>query len=173
MWSRIRRLVHHRWHEDAGRRIDKAVLHRLGKQVGASEKLHSGEIRVCLEASLPNSYLLRPVPIAQLVRQRALSQFGRFRVWDTEHNNGVLIYVLLAEHSIELVADRGVNRFVSSAQWENIVKALGTALAAGDVEKGLSQAIEEVSRILQEHFPLKAGEENPNELPDQPVWASF
>ena len=112
---------------------------------------------------------MRPGTMRTITRQRALSQFGKLRVWDTEHNNGVLIYLLLAERSIELVADRGLNRFVSPQQWQAMVQRLGLALHEGRYEDGLVQAVEEVSVILREHFPLRAGQVRANELPDQPA----
>ena len=93
----------------------------------ASEKRHSGEVRICVEAALPASYLWRlgsKTPIRALTRQRAVMMFGKLRVWDTEHNNGVLIYVLLAEHAIEIVADRGLLKHVSTAQWQDMVAYL-------------------------------------------------
>lgn len=169
MFQRITRLFKHRWMEDAHRIITPAAMQRLTQGVAASETHHSAEVRICIEAGLPNSYLLRPDSMAALTRQRALAQFGKLRVWDTQHNNGVLIYLLLAERAIELVADRGLNPHVSPAQWQAIVHSLGNVLRTGRFEDGLNQALGEVSALLTIHFPLQAGEENPNELPDQPV----
>ncbi|MFZ3129140.1 MAG: TPM domain-containing protein [Rhodoferax sp.] len=169
MFQRIARLFKHRWMDDSHRIIAPAAVLRLMQSVAASEARHSGEIRICIEAGLPNSYLLRPDSMADLTRQRALAQFGRLRVWDTEHNNGVLIYLLLAERTIEVVADRGLNPHVSPAQWQAIVQRLGEALRAGRFEDGLGQALGEVSVLLATHFPLQAGAANANELPDQPA----
>lgn len=169
MFQRIARLFKHRWMDDSHRVIPPATVLRLMQGVAASEARHSGEIRICIEAGLPNSYLLRPDSMADLTRQRALAQFGRLRVWDTAHNNGVLIYLLLAERTIEVVADRGLNPHVSPAQWQAIVQRLGEALRAGRFEDGLSQALGEVSALLAAHFPLQAGEANANELPDHPA----
>ena len=166
---RLMRLFKHRWASDASRALPAAALRRLQDHIAASEAHHSGEIRICVEASLPNSYLLRADSTAELLRQRALAQFGRLRVWDTAHNNGVLIYLCLAEHAIELVADRGVDQRVGAEQWSAMVKRLGTALAAGQFEQGLAQSIEEVSAVLKQHFPLQGNARNPNELPDAPV----
>ena len=105
------------------------------------------------------------------MRQRAIMMFSKLRVWDTEHNNGVLIYLLLAERDIELVADRGINQYVNTAEWEAIVQSLSSALHEDRFEDGLTQALEEVSAILMRHFELKAGEKNPNELPNAPFIA--
>ncbi|MFZ3218402.1 MAG: TPM domain-containing protein [Rhodoferax sp.] len=169
MFQRIARLFKHRWMDDSHRVIAPAAVQRLMQSVAASEARHSGEIRICIEAGLPNSYLLRPDSMADLTRQRALAQFGKLRVWDTAHNNGVLIYLLLAERTIEVVADRGLNPHISPAQWQAIVQRLGEALRAGRFEDGLGQALGEVSVLLATHFPPQAGAAHANELPDEPA----
>ncbi|HYF44445.1 MAG TPA: TPM domain-containing protein, partial [Ramlibacter sp.] len=117
------------------------------------------------EAGLPMSYLWRDAT----PRERAISVFGKLRVWDTEQNNGVLIYLLLAEHAIEVVADRGLARRVDPDTWQAIVQHMGAAFRAGRFEDGLTQALEEVSALLVQHFPAAAGAANANELPDAPV----
>ena len=125
-----------------------------------------------MEASLPTSYLWRVgrgSSLAAVVRERALAWFGRLRIWDTEDNNGVLIYVLLAEHAIEFVADRAVARRVSTTEWQAIVDRLGSQLREGAFEDGLTQALEEVSALLVAHFPAQGATVNPNELPDSVV----
>jgi uncharacterized membrane protein len=169
MLKRMQRILKHRWANEAQRTFSQASLLKLQSLIAQSELLHSGEIRMCIEAGLPNSYLMRPDSMAVLLQQRALAQFGRLRVWDTEHNNGVMIYLCLAEHAIELLADRGVNRLVSTGQWNAVVARLGAAMGHGDVESGLVQAISEVSQLLYQHFPLESGQVTPNELPDTPV----
>jgi uncharacterized membrane protein len=90
---------------------------------------------------------------------------------DTAHNNGVLIYLCLAEHAIELVADRGIDQRVGTEFWAAMVKRLSTALAAGQFESGLAQSVQEVNTVLTQHFALETGERNPNELPDTVVLA--
>ena len=112
---------------------------------------------------------MRPGSLRVITHQRALSQFGKLRVWDTEHNNGVLIYLLLAERSIELVADRGLNPFVTPQDWHAMVEHLGEALRESRFEEGLTKAIEDVSAVLEAHFPLAPDQVRPNELPDQPT----
>jgi uncharacterized membrane protein len=102
------------------------------------------------------------------VRERALMMFGKLRVWDTEHNNGVLIYLLLAERAIEIVADRGLTRHVSVQQWQQIAATMSAAFRAGQFEAGLNQAIDAVDALLVQHFALAPGAANPNELPDAP-----
>jgi uncharacterized membrane protein len=168
MYKRVLRLLKHRWTSDAAHTLPPPALQRLQKRVAASEQRHSGEVRLYVESGLPNSYLLRPHDLPTLTRQRALTQFGKLRVWDTAHNNGVLIYLLLAEHAIELVADRGIDQYISPRAWDEVVAHLGVALKAGNFEQGLGQAIDAVTAILVQHFPLELGEFKTNALPDQP-----
>jgi uncharacterized membrane protein len=162
--NKLTRILKHRWTDetDVARVLDKAALMRLQQRVAASEKLHSGEIRISVEAGLPMSYLWRGLR----ARDRAIMLFGKLRVWDTEHNNGVLIYLLLAEHAIEIVADRGVNRRVPQAHWDALVQGMSGDFRAGRFEEGLSQAVDAVGAMLQQHFPLAPGQANPNELSD-------
>ena len=137
----LMRLLKHRWldERDARRALGPGALERIEARVKASELLHSGEIRVCVEAGLPLSYLRRDA----MARERAVTLFGKLRVWDTESNNGVLIYLLLA--------------------------GMSTAFKAGRFEDGLMQAVDVVDRLLARHFALREGEVNPNELPDAPL----
>jgi uncharacterized membrane protein len=175
MLKRLQTIFKHRWldESDTRRTFGSDLLNRLTRRVAASERRHSGEIRICVEAGLPMSYLWRHLwrktPIRVLCRERAMSMFGRLQVWDTTHNNGVLIYLLLAEREIELVADRGLNAFVADAQWQAMVQRMGAAFAAGRYEDGLTQALEEVSAVLVANFPESADTSGPNELPDAPV----
>lgn len=165
------RILKHRWLDasDTTRAVPDDVAERLARRVAASEGRHSGEVRLCVEAALPLSYLWRlnaSTPLSIVVRQRALAWFGRLRIWDTEHNNGVLIYLLLAEHAIEFVADRALAQRVSPAEWQSIVDRLGARLREGAFEDGLTQALEEVSALLVRHFPAEAGATRRNELAD-------
>ncbi len=100
---------------------------------------------------------------------QAKSVFMSRPVWDTANNNGVLIYLLLAEHAIEIVADRGLNHVVEPEVWQDVVANMGAAFREGNFEDGLTRALEEVSALLVRHFPLKTGDANPNELPDSPM----
>jgi uncharacterized membrane protein len=160
-WARI---LKHRWHDetDLKRALSDEALARLQAAVAASEQHHSGEIRLSVEAGLPLSYLRRNLS----ARDRAVMLFGKLRVWDTEHNNGVLIYLLLAERAIEIVADRGVARLVPQAHWDAVLGGMREACRAGRFEDGLAQAIAAVDAMLAQHFALAEGEVNPNELPD-------
>ena len=167
MWKKLKRILKHRWldESDAHRAVPPELLQRLARRVSASEQRHSGEVRIYVESGLPWSYLWRNAGS----RQRAVTLFGKLRVWDTEHNNGVLIYLLLADRAIELVADRGLNRVVSPEQWQAMVKNLGAALKEARYEDGLTQALEEVSAVLVQHFALAQGETRRNELPNEPI----
>jgi uncharacterized membrane protein len=167
MLAKLKRLLRHRWldESDTRRAIPPELVDRLTRRVAASEKRHTGEVRIYVEAGLPASYLWRDAT----PRERAVQMFGKLRVWDTEHNNGVLIYLLLAEHAIEIVADRGLAARVPQGEWERIVKAMGTAFRDKRFEDGLTQALEEVSALLVQHFPAAPGEAGVNELPDTPV----
>ena len=165
----LQRFLRHRmWDDDDARRVLPAdALARLQQHVADSEARHTGEIRVCAEASLPLSYLWRDAP----ARERAITMFAKLRVWDTELNNGVLIYLLLADHRIEIVADRALARRVEAEHWQQLVDTMGAAFRAGRFEQGLADAIAAVDALLMAHFPRDAGTmtPRPNELPDAPL----
>ena len=166
MWQKLKRIFTHCWldESDVQRAVPTELLQRLTRRVAASEQRHTGEVRICVEAGLPVSYLWRGAS----ARERAVMMFGKLRVWDTEHNNGVLVYLLLADRSIELVADRGLNQHVSAAQWQAMVQHLGAAIHDRRFEEGLTQALEEVSAVLVKHFALAEGSLRHNELPNAP-----
>lgn len=146
----------------AQRALDPAALARIAERVRGSESRHRGEIRICVEGGLPWSYLWKGLR----ARHRAVTLFGKLRVWDTEENTGVLVYLLLADHAIELLADRGLNARVPPETWAGIVGRMRETFRAGHFEQGLVQAVESVEALLVEHFPARPGEANPNELPD-------
>ncbi len=164
--GRLLRILKHRSFDEADVRrvLDNSALKRLETRVHDSEKLHSGEIRLCVEAGLPSSYIWKGLS----VRDRALAMFGKLRVWDTQHNNGVLIYLLFAERKIEIVADRGLTACVSDGEWQRIVQCMREPLQAGQFEAGLGLAIDAVDALLEKHFRVGAHSANPNELPDRP-----
>jgi uncharacterized membrane protein len=163
----LARLVKHRLFDagDARRLLGKDAPARIEARVAASEKRHSGEIRVVVEAGLPLGYLRREAT----PRDRAVKLFGKLGVWDTERNNGVLVYLLLAERSIEIVADRGLNQLVAPAEWTAIAESMQSAFRGGDFEGGLAHAIDVVNALLVRHFALRPGEHDINELPDAPL----
>ncbi|MES2911007.1 MAG: TPM domain-containing protein [Pseudomonadota bacterium] len=167
-------MLKHLWLDasDARRAIPPDMRLRLARRTTASEGRHTGQIRICVEASLPMSYLWRlgkHMTMAQLVHQRAVMMFSKLRIWDTEHNNGVLIYLQLAERAIEIVADRGLNQHVTSEEWKAMTKRMASAFAEGNFEDGLTQALEEVSALLVGHFPTSASDRRTDGLSDEPV----
>jgi len=177
VFKTLPQLARHLWLDavDARRMLGPHTLEQIERLVRESEMQHTGEICVCVEASLPASYLWRHVRLGvsmdDIVHERALSLFGKLRVWDTEFNNGVLIYLQLAEHCVEIVADRGLSRHVPHAEWQTLLTEMSTDFRAGRYEEGLHRAIAGVSTALGRYFPRSEGGEavRENRLPDQPV----
>ena len=165
--AKLGRLWRHRFTDEADVRriLPDEVMDRLTRRVAASEGRHTGQVRICVEAGLPTSYLWRHAP----ARERAVMLFGKLRMWDTEQNNGVLIYLLIAEHAIEIVADRGIDRHVDAEDWAAMTKRMAAAFREGRFEDGVTQALEEVSALLVTYFPRDGSEPASNELPDAPV----
>jgi uncharacterized membrane protein len=151
------------------RRVHRALppesLDRIRAAIAHTETKHTGEIRFAVEASLPWSYLRRNAP----VRQRATMVFSKLRVWDTEANNGVLLYVDLADRVIEIVADRGIARRVPRHEWEAICNSVREHFRRDAFEAGVIAGVEAIGVLLTQHFPLAPGEINPNELSDKPA----
>jgi len=139
------------------------VLGRIETAISASERRHRGELRFALEASLEPLDVLRGIP----ARARALELFASLRVWDTEENSGVLIYLQMVDHRIEIVADRGIDRRVEQSAWDAICRRMEVEFRAGRFEAGTIAAIGEVTELLARHFP--PGDDNPDELPNRPV----
>lgn len=138
-------------------------LHAIEQAIRATEARHAGQIRFAVEASLDLAALRRN----KTANERAIEMFAHLRVWDTEHNNGVLIYLLLADRDVEIVADRGIHARVGPATWETICRDMEAAFRQGRFEAGVINGIHAVGDHLQRHFPGKSG--SLNELPDQPV----
>jgi uncharacterized membrane protein len=154
-------LLEHRWKV---RRVFPArALAQIEQAIKAGEATHSGQVRFVVEGALDGKPLFKD----QTARDRALDLFSNLRIWDTAHNNGVLIYLLLADHKVEIVADRGIDAKVGAAGWQTIVKAMEADFKAGHFESGVIKGIQAVSQQLAAHFP-KHGK-GPNELPDAPV----
>ena len=146
-------------------RYPPELLVRIGQRVGEIERRHGSEVRFVVEHALEVGEL-----IAGLVpRDRALEVFGLARVWDTEHNNGVLIYVLQAEHAVEIIADRGLARTVPQASWDALCRELEALFRAGRYEAGALAAIEGAARLLEQNPPATPRDAARNELPDQPL----
>ena len=163
----LARLFRHRMfdEDDVARVLPPAALARIEARVKESEAQHGGEIRVAIEAGLPWSYLRR----SATARERAVAMFAKLGVWDTERNNGVLIYLLLAEHAIEIVADRGLGRQVDPATWAGIADTMREHFRRGDFATGIEQAVDAVDALLVRHFPRAHGDVDRNELPDAPL----
>ena len=156
-----RHLLHHHWW--ARHYFPPKVLAAIEQAIKAGEAVHSGQVRFVVEGALDGKPLFRNQP----ARERALDVFSQLRIWDTVHNNGVLIYLLLADRDVEIVADRGIDARVGTAGWEKICVAMETEFRAGQFESGVIRGIEAVSRLLAVHFPSTGV--GRNELPDAPV----
>jgi len=156
-----RHLTATRWM--VNRAFPRDALMAIEKAIKASEGMHRGEIRFVVEGTLDNTPLLR----GQTARERAIDVFSQLRIWDTERNNGVLIYLLLADRDVEIVADRGIDAKVGTEEWERICRKMEAAFRQADFEGGVVGGIQEVTRHLAEHFP-PIGDDR-NELPDKPV----
>jgi uncharacterized membrane protein len=165
--SGLPRALRHLWLDaaDARRLLPAEALARLEAAVQASEARHLGELRVCVEAGLPWGALRQGLT----AHQRAIGLFAALRVWDTAHNNGVLIYLLLADQLIEVVADRGVSAHVPTETWQRLTDTLGSALRQGQAEAGLLAAIDAVGTLLRQHHPAPDGATRTNELPNAVV----
>ncbi|WP_037473347.1 TPM domain-containing protein [Simplicispira psychrophila] len=169
---RSARLLRHRWAEgQLGQMGTPALIEQLTHAVIASEFRHTGQVRICIEAGLPVSYVWR----GACARERAVALFSKLRVWDTEHNNGVLIYLLLADHALEIVADRGLACHVPQQTWDALTGKLSAALSTGHYAEGLMQALADASTLLEQHFPCPprtSDQPRRNELPDTPFIAA-
>jgi len=147
----------------ARRVFSRATLHRVGEAIKESEKSHDGELRFAVEAGLDFLPLLKGIA----PRQRAVEVFSMLRVWDTERNSGVLIYVQLVDRRIEILADRGISAKVDQGAWDAICRSMEESFRAGRFEEGALQGIRAISQLLARHFPPQGS--NPDELPNRPV----
>src|SRR5436309_11404235 len=140
-------LIEHRWR--VRRIFPPAALARIERAIKTGEATHSGQVRFVVEGALDGAPLFR----GQSARQRALDVFSHLRIWDTAHNNGVLIYLLLADRDVEILADRGIDALVGAAGWQKICAAMEADFKKGNFEAGVLKGIEAVSRHLRKHFP--------------------
>ncbi len=146
------------------RAFPAAASTAIEQAIQGAEAGHAGEIRFVVEAALDGLPLLK----SQTARERALEVFSQLGVWDTEHNSGVLIYLLLADRRVEIVADRGIHARVGAAAWAGLCRAMEISFREGHYEHGAVACIGAVAAQLKQHFP--AGEHHDNELPDAPVF---
>jgi uncharacterized membrane protein len=156
-----RHLLEHRWR--VRRIFPPQALAEIERAIKAGEATHSGQVRFVVEGALDGAPLFND----QSARERALDVFSHFRIWDTAHNNGVLIYLLLADRDVEIVADRGIDAHVGPGGWEKISAEMEADFKAGNFQAGVIRGIEAVSRQLAAHFPPHVPARN--ELPDTPV----
>lgn len=162
----LRRFFRHLWsgYWQAARAFPARTRVRIAGAIAEAETGHSGEICVVIEAALTPLQLWRGLS----ARERAIDVFSERRVWDTVQNNGLLIYLLLGDRTVDIVADRGLSDQSISPEWQALLVRLQQALAAGEFELGCLAAIEQAGQVLRRHFPLSGP--NVNELPNQVQW---
>ncbi len=157
----IRHLATTRW--STRRHFTPQVREAIEQAIGGCEAHHAGEIRFVVETAFDLPELWRDLP----PRQRALQLFGQLGVWDTAHNNGVLIYVLMADRVVEIIADRGIAERIPQPEWQAVCRQMELHYRAGGFRKGSIAGIEGVAALLGRHFPGRRG--SGQELPNQPV----
>ena len=140
-----------------------ATLSAIAAAIHAAEQAHGGEIRFAVEGALDLPELWRGLS----PRDRAVEVFSHLHVWDPEHNDGVLIYLLLADRRVEIIADRGIDTRAGGEAWSVICRSMENHFAAGDFGRGAVEAIEAVTQLVTQHFPVAPGDRN--ELPNAPI----
>ncbi|RZA29073.1 MAG: hypothetical protein EOP92_38010 [Lysobacteraceae bacterium] len=159
------RVLRHVFARSARDLFPEDSLQRIADAIAAGELRHRGEILFAVESELPVAMVLRGVQ----ARACAEAAFARLRAWDTDANNGVLIYLLLADHRIEIVADRGLTGKVSAEQWRGVCLLMEERMQAGEPEQAVVRGVEAVSDLLAEHFPQVDGTPDRDELPNRPL----
>ena len=161
----IKRIARHLLVTDGqvGRNFGRSTLNKIEATIKASEAQHVGEIRFAVEGGLDGARLFK----GQSARERAIELFSLLRVWDTQQNTGVLIYLLLADRAVEIVADRGIHAKVDSQEWSKVCHQMEAAFRQSNFEGGVVGGVEAVTAHLKRHFP--SGHHDRNELPDKPV----
>jgi hypothetical protein len=148
--KKLMRILKHlfatRWH--VKRLFPQRTMHRIEHAIRSSENLHTGELRFVVEAGLDWPALLEGTSS----RKRAIDIFSQLRIWDTEHNSGVLIYLLLADSKVEILADRGINSRVSQTEWVKICQDMESQFRTGNFETGALSGIVSITHLLQQHF---------------------
>ena len=145
------------------RTFDPSTLNKIEAAIKASEAGHVGEIRFAVEGGLDGAPLFK----RQSARERAIELFSQLRVWDTQQNTGVLIYLLLADRAVEIVADRGIHAKVDSQEWNKVCHQMEAAFKQSNFEGGVVGGVQAVTRHLKLHFPSDSHDSN--EMPDKPV----
>ena len=166
---RVGRLIRHAAasHWRTRMRFPASTLDAIEQAIGRAEQTHRGEIRFAIETSLPPLQVLSELA----PRARALEVFAHLKVWDTEHNNGVLIYVQLADRAVEIVADRALARRVKQAEWDSVCRMMEEHFRAGRFKSGSIAGVDAIGTLLARHFPADSAPERPagNQLPDRPT----
>ena len=162
--NRFARLLRHWFAMPSRRLFSEDSLARITAAIAEGESRHRGEVCFAVESALGARQVLRGVD----ARARAGEAFAALRVWDTAANNGVLLYVLLADHAIEIVADRGLSGLVDDAQWRAICARMEERFRGGDHEGAAIAGIEAVSDLLAAHFPQDGTQPDEDELPNRP-----
>ena len=147
-------LLQHRWR--VKQIFPARVLSRIEQAIKTGETTHSGQLRFAVEGALDGAPLFRNQP----ARERALEIFSHLRIWDTDDNNGVLIYVLLADRGVEIVADRGIDAKVGTVGWERICREMETEFKSGNFERGVIKGIQAISHELATYFPRHRPQRN-------------
>jgi uncharacterized membrane protein len=155
----LRHVFATRW--STRRRFGPRVLAAIETAIRETEAVHAGEIRFAVETALDMAELVDDLS----PRRRAMQVFGQLGVWDTAQNNGVLIYLLLADHVVEIVADRGIATRISQSEWDSVCREMESQYRAGRFSEGSVAGVYAIGRLLARHFPGR----DADELPNQPV----
>lgn len=145
------------------RAFPETALKAIETRIAEGETTHRAELRVIIEARLPWEMILGKKP----ARERALELFGRYGIWDTEENAGVLLYINLADRRVEIVADRGIAKKVSQPVWQQICHTLTDGFRQGQFHESTLDALSAINQLLMQHFPSSGSRQN--QLPDHPV----
>lgn len=145
----------------------KATLDAIEEAIARAERTHAGEIRFAIETSLAPLHVINEIS----PRARAMEVFAHLKVWDTAHNNGVLIYVQLADRAVEIVADRGLQERISPSEWEAVCRLMEEHFRHGRFQAGAIAGVDAVGTLLARHYPAQPDELAPghNQLPDRPT----
>lgn len=142
--------------------LTKEVKNRLTDAISEAEQGHQGEIRLIIENHLPIGSAYRQDSLS-----RAVDLFGLYKVWDTSHNTGILVYVNLCEHSLQIIADRGIDGKAHN-DWQALCDQALTKFKQKQFEQGLTELIAHLGKILNTHYP--SDDISGNELPNRPIY---
>jgi uncharacterized membrane protein len=164
--GRLSRLFRHlfTWQSKVDDAFSESCFAKIEQAVAKTEAIHGCEIAFVVEASLSP----RQVWHRCTARDRALEMFGRFGVWDTELNNGVLLYVLFADRSVELVVDRAISKRIEQSVWDALVKQLTAQFAKQEYGLASVHAVEQIGKVLSAHFTASQTSVDVNEVPNKP-----